>query len=157
MRRRLFLILLLGCDARITAPGKKPDALFAEHAIASAPGRVLMSEERKRIGAVTVDPDLRRVFEAGIEGAARLNAIVDELISERVQGDSENDQRVATLLYHYLAAHCRVESEKLFKRLSDKVTTEPGSRTELCSDMPSGSRGEESAAQLEGLLSRLSW
>jgi hemerythrin superfamily protein len=123
---------------------------------------LLMKEEAKaRIGAVTVDPDLRRVFEVAVEGAASLNVMVDELISEGVQGDSKSDQRIAMLLYHYLAAHCKAESEKLFKRLRDKATTEERSRNRPCLDMSSGREGSaaqiESLSQLEGLLARLSW
>jgi hypothetical protein len=129
----------------------------ANHCAEQSP---MAPDTQRKIGAVTIDPDLRRVFEVAVEGAATLNVMVDELISEGVRGDSKSDQRIAMLLYHYLAAHCKAESEKLFKRLSDKATTE-GARAQLCLDMSSGS--EESAAQigslsqLEGLLARLSW
>lgn len=109
---------------------------------------------RRKIGAVTVDRNLREAFEVAVEGAATLNIIVDKLISEAVQEDSKNHRRVALLLYHYLAAHCMAASERLFKSLTGKAATEPEPRSAVCMHISNDSRREESIEDIFAKLER---
>ena len=112
-----------------------------------------MREARRKIGAVTVDRNLREAFGVAVEGAATLNIIVDKLISEAVHDDS-NHQRVALLLYHYLAAHCMTASEKLFKSLTDKAATEPEPHNAVFMHISHHSRREESIEEMFTRLER---
>lgn len=113
----------------------------------------LVREARRKIGAVTVDRNLREVFEVAVEGAATLNVIVDKLISEAVQDDS-NHQRVALLLYHYLAAHCMAASENLFKSLTNKPATAPELHIAVCMHISHHSRRQESIEEMFTKLER---
>ena len=113
----------------------------------------MVREARRKIGAVTVDRNLREAFGVAVEGAATLNIIVDKLISEAVHDDS-NHQRVALLLYHYLAAHCMAASEKLFKSLTDKAATEPEPHTAACMHISHHGRREESIEEMFARLER---